>query len=94
MILNEGVNEMARIDFQSFLLALFVELVHDANYQNGFKFDHQLFHEFFYKLKLYPRNDSFVEELMFDTNGTYPTSAQIDVILRQFHLSGILIWRS
>jgi len=78
------------LDTRKFLLALFVDLVGDKNFSKCFKGAHRELHEFFWRLTRDEQSRPFVEELLFDTNGNYPHSDQIDEVLQEFQLSGVL----
>lgn len=80
----------ASLDVRKFFLALLDDLAHDKNFKNYFKAAHKEVHLFFWKLKQELRYKPFVEEFLFDTNGTYPHCDQIDELLQEFQLSGIL----
>jgi len=75
---------------REFLLALFADLVSDKNWQNCFKAAHRELHRFFWELAQDEDRKAFVAELLFDTNGNFPHSEQIDELLQEFQLSGVL----
>ena len=72
------------------LLALLVDLTVDKNYKRCFKAAHKELHYFFWSLKNNESFKCFVEDLLFDTNGNFPHSEQIDELLQELQLSGIL----
>ena len=78
------------IDTRKFLLALFVDLATDKNFKPRFRAAHRDLHQFFWRLKQEDRSRGFVEDLLFDTNGNYPHCDQIDELLQEFQLSGVL----
>ena len=78
------------IDTRKFLLALFVDLATDKNFKPCFRAAHRDLHQFFWSLKQDDRSKGFVEDSLFDTNGNYPHSDQIDELLQEFQLSGVL----
>lgn len=76
---------------RGFLLALLSDLANDyLNYKKCFKAAHKELHYFFWNLKNNESSKYFVEDLLFDTNGNFPHSEQIDEFLQEFQLSGIL----
>ena len=78
------------LDTRKFLLALFVDLASDKNYEQRFRAAHRDLNQFFWRLKQNDRFKGFVEDLLFDTNGNYPHCDQIDELLQEFQLSGVL----
>ena len=80
----------ASLDTRKFLLALLVDLVDDKNYRKCFRAAHRELHRFFYDLTKDEATRPFVDDLLFDTNGNYPWSDQIDELLQEFQLSGVL----
>ena len=80
----------APIDTRKFLLALLVDLASDRNYKPCFRAAHRQLHQFFWRLKQDERFKAFVEDLLFDTNGNYPHCEQVDELLQEFQLSGVL----
>ena len=80
----------ASLDVRRFLLALIADLAADRKCQPCFKAAHRQLHVFFWQLRQSERTRPFVEDLMFDTNGSYPQSEQIDDFLQELQLSGIL----
>ena len=77
-------------DARKLLLALFVDLATNKNYKNCFKAAHRELHQFFWKLKQDELSRPFVENLLFDTNGNYPHCEELDELLQEFQLSGVL----
>jgi hypothetical protein len=75
------------------LLALLVDLAKDKNYVN-FTGAHRRLHEFFWQLKTTPKYAPFVEDFLFDTNGNYPHAEQLDELLQELQLSGVLSRRN
>ena len=75
---------------RKFLLALLSDLANDKNYKKCFKAAHKVLHFFFWKLKENETSKDFVKDLLFDTNGNFPHSEQIDELLQEFQLSGII----
>lgn len=47
-------------------------------------------HQFFYKISQDPKYSDLFEDLLFDTNGPIPFSEEIDEILGELQLSGII----
>jgi hypothetical protein len=80
----------ASTDTRKFLLALIVDLALDKNFLNCFKAAHRELHHFFWRLKQAKPSACFVEDLLFDTNGNYPHCDQIDELLQELQLSGVL----
>ncbi len=80
----------ASTDTRKFLLALLVDLALDRNFNKCFKAAHRELHHFFWRLKKDQRFACFVEDLLFDTNGNYPHCDQIDELLQELQLSGVL----
>ncbi len=80
----------ASTDTRKFLLALIVDLAIDKNFRPCFKAAHRDLHHFFWRLKQAQPSACFVEELLFDTNGNYPHCDQIDELLQELQLSGVL----
>jgi hypothetical protein len=77
-------------DARKLLLALLVDLAADRNFRPCFKAAHRQLHQFFWELREDPASRVFVQDLLFDTNGNYPHSEQIDQLLQEFQLSGVL----
>lgn len=84
-----GESKTSQISRQ-LLLALLTDLAGDKNYKRCFKAAHKELHYFFWNLKSKESSKYFVEDLLFDTNGNFPHSEQIDELLQEFQLSGIL----
>lgn len=80
----------ASLNLRRFLLALIADLAADRKLRPCFKAAHRQLHVFFWELTQSERTLPFVEDLMFDTNGSYPQSEQIDDFLQELQLSGIL----
>jgi hypothetical protein len=80
----------ASTDVRKFLLALLVDLADDRNFRPCFKAAHRELHHFFWQVKEDPQSACFVEDLLFDTNGNYPHCDQIDELLQELQLSGVL----
>jgi hypothetical protein len=80
----------ASFDARTLLLALLVDLAADKNFKSCFKAAHRDLHHFFWTLKQEERSRPFVQDLLFDTNGNYPHSEQIDELLQELQLSGVL----
>jgi hypothetical protein len=80
----------ASLESRKFLLALVADLTQDENYLPCFKAAHREMHLFFWQLNQNPEYRPFVEDLLFDTNGNFPHCEQIDELLQEFQLSGIL----
>jgi len=78
------------LDARRLLLAILVDLVGDKNFQNCFKAAHRELHGFFWKLKQKKSTKRFVEGLLFDVNGNYPHCEEVDELLQEFQLSGVL----
>lgn len=78
------------LDTRKFLLALLVDLASDQNYKPCFRAAHRELHQFFWGLKQDERSKGFVQDLLFDINGNYPHCDQIDELLQEFQLSGVL----
>ena len=78
------------LDTRKFLLALFVDLATDTSYNASFKAAQQEVQQFFWKLKEGDLSKPFVQDLLFDTNGNYPHCEQLDELLQEFQLSGVL----
>ena len=78
------------INLREFLLSLFADLANDKNFRPCFKGDHKAVHRFFWTFTQDDKTKPFVAELLFDANGNYPYSEQIDEILQEFQLSGVL----
>jgi len=84
-----STSEMS-LDTRKLLLALFVDVTQDRNFKPCFKAAHRELHQFFWRLKQDKRFKPFVQDLLFDTNGNYPHCEQIDELLQEFQLSGVL----
>jgi hypothetical protein len=85
------INESTKSQrLRGFLLSLLADLTGDRKYKRCFKAAHQELHYFFWNLKKNESFKYFVEDLLFDTNGNFPHSEQIDELLQEFQLSGIL----
>lgn len=80
----------ASTDARKFLLALLVDLAGDLNFNRCFKAAHRELHHFFWRVKQNQRSACFVEDLLFDTNGNYPHCDQIDELLQELQLAGVL----
>lgn len=80
----------ASTDTRKFILALIVDLEGDRNFNRCFKAAHRELHHFFWKVKQAPESANFVEDLLFDINGNYPHCDQIDELLQELQLSGVL----
>lgn len=85
-----GITSEAQPTARDFLLALLLELTSDRNFEDCFKAAHREVHQFFWELKRSRQSRAFVEELLFDTNGSYPHSEQIDELLQELQLAGVL----
>ena len=72
------------------MLALVADLAQDKNYAGCFKGAHRELHLFFWRLRQNQEYKSFVEDLLFDSNGNYPHCEQIDELLQEFQLSGVI----
>ncbi|MGA2065575.1 MAG: hypothetical protein ABSG86_11425 [Thermoguttaceae bacterium] len=79
-----------RLEARKFLLSLFADLADDKNYEPRFKANHRGLHEFFWRVKQDAQTGAFVQDFLFDTNGNYPHCEQIDELLQEFQLSGVL----
>ena len=86
MSTETSTSQMSR----KFLIALFADLASDKNFKRCFKDAHRELHRFFWAIKQNERSKYFVEDLLFDRNGTFPHSEEIDELLQEFQLSGIL----
>ena len=75
---------------REFLLSLILDLAVDKNYKSCFKAAHKELHYFFWNLKKNENYKYFINDILFDTNGNFPHSEQIDDLLQEFQLSGIL----
>jgi len=80
----------ASTDVRKFLLALLVDLASDLNFNKCFKAAHRDLHHFFWQVKQGQQSARFVEDLLFDTNGNFPHCDQIDELLQELQLSGVL----
>ena len=80
----------ASLDVRKLLLALLVDLAADENLKRCFKAAHRELHQFFWRLKQDERFEPFLRDVLFDTNGNYPHSEQIDELLQEFQLCGVL----
>lgn len=78
------------LNAREFLLSLFVDLANDKNFSPCFKGNHEAVHGFFWTLAQDDTTKPFVVDLLFDANGNYPYSEQIDELLQEFQLSGVL----
>jgi len=78
------------LNAREFLLSLFVDLANDKNFRPCFKGNHEAVHGFFWTLAQDDTTKPFVVDLLFDANGNYPYSEQIDEFLQEFQLSGVL----
>lgn len=85
-----SVTSTTSIDTRKFLLALLVDLAGDPNFNKCFKAAHRDLHHFFWQVKQGDQSACFVEDLLFDTNGNYPHCDQIDELLQELQLSGVL----
>ena len=84
----------ASLEPRKFLLALVADLAQDMNYFPYFKAAHREVHLFFWGLKQNPKHRPFVDDFLFDTNGNYPHCEEIDELLQEFQLSGVLSRRN
>jgi hypothetical protein len=80
----------ATIEPRKFLLALVADLAQDKNFRGSFKAAHRELHLFFWKLRQAADYRPFVEDLLFDANGNFPHCEQLDELLQEFQLSGVL----
>ena len=80
----------ASLDARKFLLALLGDVACDRNFRRCFKAAHREVHQFFWQLKQRQESKPFVGELLFDTNGSYPHCEQLDELLQEFQLAGVL----
>lgn len=78
------------LNLRQLLLSLFADLANDKNFKPCFKGDHKAVHRFFWTLAQDDKTKPFVVDLLFDANGNYPYSEQIDELLQEFQLSGVL----
>ncbi|MGO9116173.1 MAG: hypothetical protein ACLQPD_01030 [Desulfomonilaceae bacterium] len=78
------------LNIRRLLLALLSDVAEDKNFQRCFKAGHRDIHVFFWKLSQDETTKPFVARLLFDTNGNYPHSLQIDELLQELQLSGLL----
>lgn len=78
------------VDTRLFVLALLSDVAGDRRCGSRFKSGHQDIHVFFWGLSREPETEPLVGGLLFDTNGTYPYSLEIDELLQEFQLSGLL----
>jgi hypothetical protein len=85
-----ATSSVTSVDERKFLLSLLVDLTSDLNYKRCFKAAHRDLHQFFWLLKKDAELKNFVQNLLFDINGNYPHSDQIDELLQEFQLSGVL----
>lgn len=83
-------SQVQRLDFRQFLLSLFADLARDQNFRCCFKANHRELHEFFWSLKQDDPGKDFVEDLLFDRNGNYAHCDEVDELLQEFQLSGVL----
>ncbi|MCX7427626.1 MAG: hypothetical protein NTW96_18600 [Planctomycetia bacterium] len=81
----------AATDTRKFLLALLVDLENDKNFSPPrFRAAHRDLHHFFWQVKQNQQSACFVQDLLFDTNGNFPHCDQIDELLQELQLSGVL----
>lgn len=66
------------------------DLAQDKNFSRCFKAAHREMHLFFWSLSQTAEYRPFVEDLLFDANGNFPHCEQIDELLQEFQLSGVL----
>jgi len=78
------------IDIRRFVLALLSDVAADRNFERRFKSGHRDLHRFFWRLAQDEPTKAFVAQLLFDVNGNYPYSSQIDELLQEFQLAGLL----
>ena len=78
------------LNVRDFLLSLFADLANDKNFKPCFRGDHKAVHGFFWKFAREDETKSFLANVFFDANGNYPYSEQIDELLQEFQLSGVL----
>ena len=78
------------IDVKRFLLALFSDVVADFRFERRFKSGHRDLHRFFWLLSREESTRPFVSQLLFDVNGNYPHSLQLDELFQELQLSGLL----
>ena len=78
------------LNLRELLLSLFADLANDKNFKPCFKASHKSLHQFFWEYSQCEDTKPFVADVLFDTNGNYPYSDQIDELLQEFQLSGVL----
>lgn len=78
------------LNLRELLLSLFADLANDKNFKPCFKASHKSLHQFFWEYSQGEQTKPFVADVLFDTNGNYPYSDQIDELLQEFQLSGVL----
>ena len=78
------------VGLRSFVLALCSDVAGDMNFESRFRSGHQDLHRFFWQLSQDAKTRCFVSGLLFDTNGNYPYSADIDGLFQELQLSGLL----
>ncbi len=84
------VETSTSLDARQFLLALLANLVKDNRYRDCFQAAHRELHCFFWGLKQDEEAKTFVQDLLFDANGNYPHSEEIDELLQELQLAGVL----
>lgn len=78
------------LNLRELLLSLFADLANDKNFKPCFKASHKVLHQFFWEFSQDEETKPFVADVLFDANGNYPYSYQIDELLQEFQLSGVL----
>ncbi len=78
------------LNLRELLLSLFADLANDKNFKPCFKGDHKAVHRLFWEFTQDDKTKPFVAQLLFDANGNYPYAEQIDELLQEFQLSGVL----
>jgi len=78
------------LNLRELLLSLFADLANDKNFKPCFKASHKSLHQFFWECSQGEQTNPFVADVLFDANGNYPYSDQIDELLQEFQLSGVL----
>ncbi len=75
---------------RKFVLSLLIDLATDLNFKQCFKAAHRELHHFFWRIRQDPQSACFVDDFLFDINGNYPHCQQIDELLQELQLSGVL----